>query len=449
VERHVPVGAILLGAALLLALLLAFPGETVTTAYVNDLFIFLDGAHRIAWGQVPNRDFHTALGPLSFYIPALGYWLSGHMGGAMPTGIAASTLALALPMAHILNSRLRPLIALPLGLFLLLIAAVPLNLGEGISSLSFAMFYNRIGWAVLSTLLVMYLQPERISAHQDLLDALCATGLTLVLLFLKVTYGLVAMAFVIFMLFDSRQRRWAAAASALIFVGCLVIEAFWQSSRAYLDDLRVTGDVSGGLAIADLVDTFRRHLLDYTCFALFAVLALWRTRSTRHFLFFGFCAGAGLLIQKQNSEAWGIIALFAGASVAMEIMLRSQRQASQDNRSFGYRKALLLLALLVPLSLYTLMGIGLHAVLAATRTGEPFGLPRFDRVRLTSLWVPGDRTFISDYLVSVRDGARLLSELPMKPQRVSVVDFVNPFSAGLDLPAARRLCLAPLGAEHQ
>jgi len=93
------VPGVLLAAAALFALLLAAPGQTVTTAYLNDLFIFLDGAHRIASGQVPNRDFHTALGPLSFYVPALGYWISGSMGGAMPAAMAAMTLGLALPIS--------------------------------------------------------------------------------------------------------------------------------------------------------------------------------------------------------------------------------------------------------------------------------------------------------------------------------------------------------------
>ena len=167
-------------------MLLALPGQTVTTAYLNDLFIFLDGAHRIASGQVPNRDFHTALGPLSFYVPALGYWISGSMGGAMPAAMAAMTVGLALPMIHILGSRLRPVVAIPYGLFLLLIVAVPTNLGESIASLSFAMFYNRIGWAALSLLLVMYLRPEKPHGRQNLLDALCAALLALMMLYTKV-----------------------------------------------------------------------------------------------------------------------------------------------------------------------------------------------------------------------------------------------------------------------
>jgi hypothetical protein len=40
--------------------LLIIPGGTVVAKHLNDLFIFLDGAHRIVSGQVPNRDFHAA-----------------------------------------------------------------------------------------------------------------------------------------------------------------------------------------------------------------------------------------------------------------------------------------------------------------------------------------------------------------------------------------------------
>src|SRR5215217_2878430 len=157
---------LLLALGAVCALLLAVPGETVTTNYLNDLFLFLDGVHRIAEGQVPNRDFHTALGPLVYYAPALGYWLSGNLGGAMPVGMALIVIALAPAAAHILSSRLRPAIALPLAAFVILIAAVPINLGESIGALSFAMFYNRIGWSALTLLLVLYLRPSKPSRYQ-------------------------------------------------------------------------------------------------------------------------------------------------------------------------------------------------------------------------------------------------------------------------------------------
>ena len=435
-----PVTGLLLAASVLFALLLAVPGETVTTAYVNDLFIFLDGAHRIASGQVPNRDFHTALGPLTFYLPALGYWLSGTLGGAMPAGMALLILVLALPIAHILASRLRPVIALAFGIFLLLILAVPMNLGESIASLSFAMFYNRVGWVALSALLVMYLRPERPYKAQAALDTLCAALLTVLMIYTKITYGAVALAFLAFMLFDRAQRRWAAGAFGLALAAGLVIEAFWQSSLAHLADLMLTGQVSGSRGFVDLAIGFLRHLADYVMLGIFVALVLWRTRSLRDFLFFGLCAGPGLLIQNQNSQPWGIITIHAGAAVAAEILLR-QEDRNQDRKGRPLPLAtgapLVLLALLLPTGLHCFMALGLHAGLAAAKAGEPFALPGFDRIRLALLWSPGDHAFSTAYLTSVRDGARLLAALPEKPQNVSVLDFANPFSPGLGLKPPR------------
>jgi len=196
--------------------------------------------------------------------------------------------------------------------------------------------------------------------------------------------------------------------------------------------------VSGTRGIVDLSLAFLRHLSDYVLLSIFAVLVLWRARSLRDLLFFGICAGPGLMIQNQNSQPWGIITLFAGAAVATEILLRRQRLAAQEGDGSLARGApLLLIAFLLPTGLHCFMALGVHSVAATARVGEPFGLPRFSELRLTTLWVPGDRTFMTDYLMSIREGAHLLSELPVKPENVSVLDFANPFSAGLGLPPSR------------
>jgi hypothetical protein len=41
------------------------------------------------------------------------------------------------------------------------------------------------------------------------------------------------------------------------------------------------------------------------------------------------------------------------------------------------------------------------------------------------------------YLASIENGARILESLPEKPRKVSVLDFANPFSAGLGLKPPR------------
>jgi hypothetical protein len=187
-----------------------------------------------------------------------------------------------------------------------------------------------------------------------------------------------------------------------------------------------------------------RHLADYVLMGMLVALALWRRRRIRDGLFFAFVAGSGLVIMAQNSQPWGIITLHAGASVAAEMLMRSepQRAPNADAEREGWWRAfplapgapLLLLALLLPTIVHCSAALALHAGLALTGSGKSFGMPEFDRVRLAELWSPGDRAFSETYLASLLDGARALSDLDPKPSRVSVLDFASPFSAGLGLP---------------
>jgi hypothetical protein len=435
------VGPFLLGFALICAVLLVLPGRTVTTAYLNDLVIFLDAAHRIAWGQVPNRDFHSALGPLTYYIAAAGYRLTGSFGAALPAGIALITLALAPLFVHILASRLGPVLALLSGTFLLLVVLVPMNPGESIASLSFAMFYNRIGWVALGALLVMYLRPLQGRPHREWLDGASAALLTLTMLYIKATYGLVALAFLLFMLSDRRQRRWAAGALGIVLLAVLLIEIVWQSSAAYLADILLAGKVSGSRGPDSYVAGFVSHLANYALFGVLAGLALWRTRRLRDLAFFGFCAASGLLIHVHNSQSVGIMTLQAGAVVAAGMLLRSEASRPQGGkiwRLLAPGLALLVVALLLlPTTIHYARGLATHTFLAATPRGQSFGLPAFDGVRFVVPWTPGEYGFMITYLETLQDGGAVLSGLPERPERVSVLDFANPFSAGLGLPPPR------------
>jgi hypothetical protein len=438
-QRPALVAGFVVGLAALCGLVLVLPGQTVTTKYLFDLFSLLDGAWRVASGQVPNRDFHTVLGPLVHYLPALGLRLSGSLGSAVPIGVALFLALLAAPIAHVLGSRLRAAIALPLAAFLLLIVAVPINLGETVTSLSFGRFYNRVGWAALATLLVMYLRPENPSQRQTLLDALAAAVLILVMLYTKATYALAAVAFVLFMLFDARQRRWAALALAMSIAGALATEAVWGSSRAYLDDLLLAAKVNGGLrgTGGQIADHLLRNLADFVLFALFAALALWRSRGFRDLLFYSFCAVAGFLLINQNFQTWGIVSLYAGAAVAAEILVRSEERAGDWRWPVGLGAPLFLLALVLPTIVHCTIALTMHAGIAVARGGEQIGLPNFAGIRLVHLWTWGEHESATKYLAGLQDGARALAEVDGKPGHVFVLDAVNPFSAALGLAPAR------------
>lgn len=422
----------IIAAGLLLAVLLAAPGRTVTSKYVNDLLIFLDGAHRIALGQVPNVDFHTSLGPLAFYIPAAGYALSGSFGAAMPLGMALVVVLMTMIAAQIIPSRMRWSLGLPIALYLLMVVAVPANPGEAISEISFAMFYNRIGWAALGLLFVLYLPRQPDIPGNDAMDAACAAALVLVMLYTKITYGLVGLGFLLFMLTDRRQVRWVGIAFAIILGMVLAVEAIWQGGADHIADLRLASAVSGSVpTIERLVDVMARNLADITVFGLFAALVLWLGRSFRDLLFLGFCLGSGVLIIEQNFQIVGILTLGAGAAVASERLLR--HSLAFENLRLAAGLPLLMAVLILPASVVNLANLGLHAGMAMAGKGEQIPLPQFAGIRLVRTFGPGAYERFSRYNATIADGAKALEGLDPGAGRVAVMDFVNPFSAGLGL----------------
>jgi hypothetical protein len=424
--------------ALVCAGLLVLPGQTVVSVYVNDLFIFLDGAHRIASGQVPNRDFHTALGPLVYYLPALGYRLTGSLGLAMPAAMALFVALLAPPMAWILGSRVRPILAVPFAAFLLLIVAVPINLGEAISALSFAMFYNRVGWAALALLAIMVLDPERPIRGRVALDALSATLLVALLVYSKVSYGAVAVAALGLFLVYPAHRLWAALALAMLAVTALLVELAWGGTAAHVADLRTAGGVSGGLrgGFVDIADAVMRNFADYVLLTLVVGLSLWRAPRWRDVLFYGFCAGAGAVIMIQNSQAWGIITLHAAALVAAERLMRGAGPAFEERPwAPGAGAPVFILALVLPTIVHCGAALGLHAALAAERPVSRFALPGYERIRIAELWPVTDYGFSVQFGNGLVDGAQAMADLD--PSRIVVLDFVNAFSAGLGVTPPR------------
>lgn len=419
--------ATIVAAAITLSLLLALPARTITTAYINDVLIFLDGAQRVAFGQVPNRDFHTALGPLVYYLPAVGLWLSGRMGGALPVGMGVLILVLTPVLAYVVTSRLRPVLGVTFALFLLLILATPVNLGDPLSSLSFAMFYNRIGWFALGLLAVLHLEPTSGGKAIPWLDAGAAALLMLVTIYTKITYAPVALAFVLLGLLNNRQRFSAAVAIGLIAACGVLVELVWGGTAGHVNDLLATAKVSGDRSLRAIIQAGLNNLPDLLVAAVLAVWALCCRPRLQDILFYGLCFGGGVLILSQNAHSWGIITLFAAAAVAGETIIRSG-----SARALSGAALLFLLLALPPIARHTIAFVT-HSALAFADFGAPLPLPRFQEVRFGRLWSPGDNGFSELYIGTFAEGAAMLEQRKPAPEQVLVLDFANPFSAGLNL----------------
>ncbi|MCV3273636.1 hypothetical protein [Roseobacter sinensis] len=420
---------------LVCAALLVLPGVTATSMYFNDILIFLDGAYRVVHGQVPNRDFHTALGPLNYYLPGLGYWLTGRLGMAMPIGMVALMLVTAPILIHVLRSRLRPLIGVPLAVFLVLLLATPMNTGDIPTKISFAMFYNRVGWVLLGILLVMHLQPERAGRWQGWLDASAAATLTMLLAYIKMTYGVVAVGFLLMTLLQPAQRRWALGALVLCGVVALLVEVVWRGTGVYIADLVEATKVSGVIEPYIYVRSFLRTSGEYIVFALIAGAALWFRPRVTDLLFYIFCGVAGFALLNQNFQVIGIVTMLAGAAVAAEILARHAQPVSSSVAKALIRGAPLAVAvLLLPIALSSAAAIGVHAAVAATKAGVALNTPNGRDLRIVNMLDRGQFEFYATYGRSLERGAALLAALDTPASRVLVMDFVSPFASLAGLP---------------
>ncbi|MDP2354467.1 MAG: hypothetical protein Q8M31_00155 [Beijerinckiaceae bacterium] len=429
----------LLALAIICALALIAPGQTITTRYLPDLLQTVDHIHRVASGQIPGRDFFTPLGPLAVYLPALGEKLSGSYGAAMPTAMAVMMLALAPVIAHVATSRLHPLLALIYGALLILILAAPANPGESITALSFAKFYNRIGWVAISTLLVLYLEPRTRSVTAA--DAACAILLTLVALTTKATYGLAAVGFLVFMLLDTRQRQWVMPSVAGVAIVTAVIALIWGGTRQHFEALALSIEISGAVrgSWGQIVDHLLLNLSDYVLATLFAGIALTQTRSLRDLVFFLSCGVGGFLLVNQNFQAWGIFTLHAASVVAAERILRALDGASPLPEARRWTSAagakLLFLLLAAPPIAHFALTLALHTGAAIADSGRPAPTP-FGHLRIADMWTGGDLRTADVYLTNVEEGVRALNALSPRPTCVVSLDIANPFSAALGLQPA-------------
>jgi hypothetical protein len=285
----------------------------------------------------------------------------------------------------------------------------------------------------------MYLPPVRDSRLQMWLDAGCAAALIVMQCYTKSTYGVVAIAFVLFMLSDRRQWRWAALALGISAATAVLVELLWQGSRAYVSDLLLAAKVSGGRDLEAIVRGGLNNLPDVVLFAMATGLALWVTRSVRLAIFALGCLASGALILSQNAHGWGIITLFAGAVVAAELALRFRPPDGQGGplTFLVAGTPLMLVALLLPPIVRHATTLLLHFSLAMSDFGERLPLPAMEDVRHGYIWPENHNGFAENYIASFAEGAEALAALDTPIERVVVLDFVNPFSAGLGTAPAR------------
>lgn len=294
------------GFALVVAVLIAMPGRTVTAIYPEDVLLFVDAAYRTAEGQVHHMAYHAPFGVLASWLPFLGLITSGSTGGALPAAVALFIIFLTPPLLYVVTTRLPVIVSILLGVYILLLVGAPLCVGDLPSRITLAMWYNRFCQGLLILQLCLYLSPSARTRWHTVVDGVLAGIVCAVMLYLKITYGLVSLAAIVLWSLCGRTQR----ASALLALGCVAAVATGLEVAipgihvAYAHDVHFAMTASAGLfgGIAAPLKAALNHANEVALGALALGLGFTACAvTTSDALFVAFVLAASLVLFTQNT----------------------------------------------------------------------------------------------------------------------------------------------------
>ena len=238
---------------------LAVPEKMYITMMAHDVMIFLDGIYRVDTGQIPHIDFVSPLGPFIYYFPlAVGY-LPG-LGTSLPDALAVLSLLAGVAAAYVAITRMNFTTGLLFVTSVTLLVAAPVVPGSSSAEVTFAMFYNRIGYAGVM-LVMVFLLPARAKVSA-LLEASLIGTLGLVLLNIKITYFVAWVGILFAVTFVNPTARVAALGGVALASTCAVALAAWMPDMylGYFHDLREAGAAKvGGGTIEGIWKNLKKH----------------------------------------------------------------------------------------------------------------------------------------------------------------------------------------------
>ncbi len=484
--------ALLLAWAALLALFAIKAGNACHTDMPWDTVSMLDGGYRMYCGQKPHQDFFCPIGILPLWLIKLGMQWGGVSANAIVYGSVAGFLAL-VPMAWLIAARRLPAVpALAFAMFIggLFVAKRPLSFGTydypfECTHLSYAMWYNRIGWALLALLAFYWFLPpfsKKRASGWGMAEAFVAGVLTALLALTKVNYlaGAVGVTLVglVFARPSLRQLAALAFGIAAVPVGFAFAEG-WQWHAWLADTVRLAHVASVADRGSKYFGVFTANLFSIVLLGVAVCLLypLWPARSEekwgrlRTLALCAACVGAGLAVVILNTQRAEIPLIVVACVLALETALRhvDLRAASESARfrlGFGAAIAAALLG-------YTLFNDSTSVVYAwaarnhmrfltpssgliSTASLDPLLLPPRPHEQVERAWVYNDllvRLQLSPLAAnqvpmtpyqfgnSIHDGLELLAGRTTPQSRIFAIYHTNPFPMALQLPPPHGGCL--------
>ncbi|HEY1219421.1 MAG TPA: hypothetical protein VGF03_10820 [Bryobacteraceae bacterium] len=441
---------VVIAAVVLACGLAAFIGMPVLRQFEHDVFFSLDNAYRISQGQIPHRDFASAFGPLFFLIEAAGLTISGMRPAGIGYANALFGALIAIWTYLAVRTRLAPVPAGALGVYAVLLITAPFSLGYNPLAFSYAMGYNRYGYALLGIILVECgVQALRTDAHERQGSGRAfSIGVAWALLaFLKISYAMVAVPFLIVWLWcgADRGRRSVALCGGFGVVAAILLCYLRFDFTDMFRDLaeaasarRLTWQPRSILSPAVVIESIPLLLLAAVLTAGTGE-APWRR--VRLWLFVLLTVGVGGFLLSTNHQS---MSLPLGGFAA--VVLVDAAIARRDSGGGADRPRRLLALFLAALCFLPLAMM--NAVSLAAASWERYRGPEAAAVRLNSergasmIFGPVESSMTSEtggpaYVEVLNDGLELIRTRAEPGVGVMTIDVLNPFNYLLSRPSPR------------
>ncbi len=445
------------------------------TAFGHDNFILFDGAWRVLNGQRPHVDFYSGFGPVAYLAAAAGL-AARHL---RPEGIVSTTAVLGAILGIwgflVARSRLAAWSAILVVLYLTLLWLAPFPLGEVFYLSSYAMQYNRLGYVLVSLILLEQFCPSREhSARHDFLGGLSTGAAAAFLLFLKMNYFVVALGVIGAgaVLMPLRRPRLAGlAVGVAIPAAAFGAYLHWDFAAMFRDV--VLAGLARGARLANshgAVRSLSRNMTEITGFCLITGLAaLTRTSLGGRFArqpLVGIAAFAGLVLACDvtlacsNTQRAGFpLTVFATILLAQRLVGRprpslgsrsSEQSANGDHAADGLVLSLMTVGIALLVALPSIAGtINAWGMIAMERSRARSGpdqsfavdAPLLQSLRFEDHADPTgtDRAENNGrpYVQFVNEGLHLLRAHSSGESKIACLCFSNPFAYALLRPPAR------------
>ena len=434
--------------------LAAYIGMPVLREFEHDVLNALSNAYRVSQGQIPHRDFSSAFGPLLFLIEAAGLAISGMRPAGIGYANAVFGAVIALWTYRVARGRLAGAGAFVLGVYAVLLITAPFSLGYSPLAFTYAMLYNRYGYALLGIILLECgLQALRapVGEVQGAGRGFSAGAAWALLLFLKISYAILAVPFLLLWVCcgAGRRRRLLALCGGFGMVAAIVLCYLRFDLADMFRDLAyaaigrgTTWRLGSTLSPVVVIESIPLLLLAAVSAAGTGETgsrdALWRRARVWLFVLAAVCVG-GLLLST-NHQAMSLPLDGFAAVVLVDTVVRRQSRGGDDRTRWLLAMFLGALCLL-PLTLMN--GVSLAAAAWERYRGPETPVVRIQSARGASIALgPVESALTTEtggaaYAEALNDGLDLIRTHTEAGDGVMTIDQFNPFNYLLDRPTPR------------